>query len=120
MTLPKSQQWRLEVYQVEHQLPYIAYAVHGKTGKVEREGQYVDLTKAILAGGDLVNMLNLYHPYAGKYKGTDAIVGRQVDPKQVADLQQHWSQKFRDLILASEELLKNRKNKTVASEEATP
>ena len=78
MTLPISQQWRLVIHKAKGKFPYVAYAVHGKTDKVVREGRYLKFDKAITAGGDLVAMLNLYHPYAGKYDGTDKLIGRPV------------------------------------------
>lgn len=109
MTLPLSQQWQLVIHQSKGQFPFIAYAVHGKTGKVEREGRYQELDSAITAGGDLVRMLNLHHPYAGKYRGTDKLVGKRVNPEKVAARAAELSARIQRLVQLNEKLFRSRK-----------
>ena len=79
-TAKKSPRWNPAVYKSGND--YHCYAVH-TNGKVEKSAVKPDLVDAVLSADELCNMLNRYHRYGGKYKGTDKIVGRKVSVKTV-------------------------------------
>ena len=82
---------------------YYAYAIH-TNGKVEREGSYLEKIDAILSASDLSNMLNLYHRYAGKYAGTDELIGTKIPQKDIDDQLKRSEAAWKEYAIAHEKI----------------